>query len=77
MSDRLLEQCINIKFCGKLGKSTSETLQMLTEAYGADAMKNSSVFEWHKRFKQGREDVKDDERSGHLKTHQTDENCSL
>jgi hypothetical protein len=33
------EQCINIKFCAKLGKSTSETMQMLTEAYGADAMK--------------------------------------
>jgi hypothetical protein len=43
MSDRLLEQRINIKFCAKLGKSTSETLQMLTEVYGADAMKKSSV----------------------------------
>jgi hypothetical protein len=50
MSDSLLEQHINIKFCEKLGKSASETLQMLTEAYGADAMKKSNVFEWHKRF---------------------------
>jgi hypothetical protein len=49
MGDRLLKQSINIKFCAKLGKSTSETLQMLTEAYGADAMKKSSVFEWHKK----------------------------
>jgi hypothetical protein len=40
MSDRLLEQHIIIKFCAKFGKSASETLQMLTEAYGADAMKN-------------------------------------
>jgi hypothetical protein len=39
MSDRLLEQRINITFRVKFGKSTSETLQMLTEAYGADAMK--------------------------------------
>jgi hypothetical protein len=39
LSDRLLEQRINIKFCAKSGKSASETLQMLTEAYGADAMK--------------------------------------
>jgi hypothetical protein len=37
---------------------------MLTEAYGTDAMKKSSVFEWHKRFKEDREDVKDDERTG-------------
>jgi hypothetical protein len=49
MRDRLLKQHINIKFCVKLGKSASESLQMLTEAYGADAMKTSSVFEWHKR----------------------------
>jgi hypothetical protein len=73
-SDGLLEQHINIKFCAKLGKSASETLQILTEAYGADALKKSSVFEWHKRFKEGQEDVKDDERTGCLKTHQTDEN---
>jgi hypothetical protein len=59
MGDRLLEQRINIKFCAKLNKSASETLQMLIEAYGADAMKKSSVSEWHKRFKEGREDVKD------------------
>jgi hypothetical protein len=74
MSDRLLEQHINITFCAKLGKSASETLHMLTEAYGTDAMNKSSVFEWHKRFKEGRDDVKDDERTGRPKTHQTDEN---
>lgn len=39
MSDRLLEQRTNIKFCAKLGKSASETVQMLTEVYGVDAMK--------------------------------------
>jgi hypothetical protein len=74
MSDRLLEERINIEFCAKLGKSASETLQMLTEANGADAMKKSSVFEWHKRIKEGREDLKDDKRTGRVKTHRTDEN---
>jgi hypothetical protein len=68
------QQHINIKFCAMLDKSVSETLQMLTEACGADAMKKSSVFEWHKRFKEGREDVKDDKRAGHPKTHRIDEN---
>jgi hypothetical protein len=77
MSDRLLEQRINTKFCAKLGKSECETLQMLTEAYGADAVKKSSVFEWHDSFKQSRENVKDDERTGRPKTHRRDENCSL
>jgi hypothetical protein len=77
MSDRLLEQRINIKFCAKFGKSVSDTLQMLTEVYDADAMKKSSVFEWHKRLKEGRKYVKDDERTGRPKTHWTDENGSL
>jgi hypothetical protein len=77
MSDRLLEQRINIKFCAKLGKSASKTVQMLTEAYVADAMKKSTVFEWHKRFKENWEDVKDDERNGRQKTHRTDEYGSL
>jgi hypothetical protein len=47
---------------------------MLTEAYGADAMKKSGVFEWHKRFKEDRKDVKDGERTGCPKTDRTDEN---
>jgi len=74
MHDKRLEQRINIKFCAKLGKSASETLQLLKEAYGAAAMKKTMVFEWHKRFKAGRDDVKDDERSGRPRTRRTDEN---
>ena len=34
-------------------------------------MKKSSVFEWHRRFKEGREDVQDDPRSGQSKTQRT------
>jgi hypothetical protein len=36
-------------------------------------MKKLSVFDWHKRFKEGQKDVKDDERTGHLKIPWTDE----
>jgi hypothetical protein len=46
---------------------------MLTEAYGADAMKKVSVLGWHKMFKDGPEDVKDDKRTGRPKTNRTDE----
>jgi hypothetical protein len=45
MSDKNLEQSINIKFCVKIGKSASETLAILTLAYGEYTMKKSSVFE--------------------------------
>jgi hypothetical protein len=63
MSDKNLEQWINIKFCVKIGRSASETLALLTAAYGEYAMKKSSVSEWHRRFKEG-QDVQDDPRSG-------------
>jgi len=74
MSDKNLEQRINIKFCVKIGKGASERLALLTVAYGEYAMKKSSVFEWHGRFKKGREDVQDDPRSGQPKTQRTDAN---
>jgi len=45
MSDKNLEQRINIKFRVKIGKSASEMLALLTVAYGKCAMKKSSVFE--------------------------------
>jgi hypothetical protein len=67
MSDENLEQRINIKFCVNTGKSYNETLALLIEAYGDYAIKKSSVFEWHRRFKEGREDVQDDPRMGSQK----------
>jgi hypothetical protein len=74
MSDKNLEQRINIKFCVKIGKSASETLALLTVVYGEYAMKKLSVFEWHRRFKEGREDVLGDPRSGQPKTQRTETN---
>jgi hypothetical protein len=53
MSDKNLEQRINIKFRVKSGKSATETLVLLTVAYGKYAIKKLSVFEWHRRFKEG------------------------
>jgi hypothetical protein len=58
----------------KIGKSSSETLAILTVACGEYTMRKSSVFEWHRRFKEGREDVQDDPRSGQPKTQRTDAN---
>jgi hypothetical protein len=64
MSDKNLEKQINIKFSVKIGKSASETLALLTVAYGEYTMKKLIVFEWHRPFKEGQEDVQDDPRSG-------------
>jgi hypothetical protein len=57
MSDKNLEQQINIEFCVKVGKSANETLAVLTLAYGKYTCKISSVSEEQKQFKEGREDV--------------------
>ena len=46
---------------------------MLQTAFGASCMNRASVFEWHKRFKEGRESVRDDERFGKSKKVRTPE----
>jgi len=48
---------------------------LLSEAYGGEAMKKSSVSERFKRFKGSCENVEDDERSGHPRSHRTNENA--
>ena len=69
-----LEEWYAVKFCFKLGKNaTKETYRMLQTAFGASCMNQASVFEWHKRFKEGRESVRDDERCGRSKEINTPE----
>ena len=63
-----LEERYAIKFCFKLGKNAAtETYGMLQTVFGASCMNRASVFEWHKRFKEGKESVRDDERCGRSK----------
>ena len=59
-----LEERYAIKLCFKLGKKATETYEMLQTAFQPSYMNRASVFEWHKRFKEGRESVTDDERCG-------------
>ena len=62
-----------IKICFKLGKNATEMYGMLQTAFGASCMNRASVFEWHKRFKEGRESVRDDERCAKSKEVNTPE----
>ena len=66
-----LEERHAIKFCFKLGKNATEMYGMLQTAFGASCMNRVSVFEWHKRFKEARESVRDDERYGRSKEVRT------
>ena len=59
-----IEQRYNIKFCMKLGKSPTETYQLLEQVYGDNSLSRRRVFEWHRRFREGQESVEDEHRSG-------------
>jgi len=58
------EQRICIKFCFKIGKTATETYQLLQQAYGEDAMGHTQVFDWFRRLKEGAPSVKQNE--GHV-----------
>jgi hypothetical protein len=51
----------------KIGRSASETLALLTVAIVENTMKKSSVFEWHRLFKEGREMCKTTQEVGSQK----------
>jgi hypothetical protein len=52
--DGKLEQCVCIKFFVKLGKSETEIVEMLREAFEEHSLSRTAVSEWHSRFKAGR-----------------------
>ena len=68
-----LEERYAIKLCFKLGKNATETYGLLQTAFRASCKNRASVFEWHKRFKEGRESVRDNERCGRSKEVRTPE----
>ena len=68
-----MEERYAIKLCFKLGKNATETYGMLQTAFRPSCMKRASVLEWHKRFKEGRKSVRDDERCGRSKEVNTSE----
>jgi hypothetical protein len=62
---------IEQRVCMKLGKSATETLEMLHEAFGGLSLSRIAVFDWHSRFKAGKMSVEDDECSGQPSTSKT------
>ena len=52
------EQKVCIKFCVRLGKTGSETFEMLKQAFGDSYMSRSRTFEWYVLFKNGRTSIR-------------------
>ena len=72
MQSDTLEERYTIKLGFKLGKNATETYGMLQTAFRPSCMKRASVFEGHKRFKEGREPLRN-ERCGRSKEVNTPE----
>ena len=67
-----------IKLCFKHAKNAAtETYGMLQTAFRPSCMNRASVFKWHKRFKEARESMRDDERCGRSKEVSTPELVGL
>ena len=58
------EQHICIKFCFEIGKTTMQTYQLLQQTYAEVAMGRTQVFDWFRRFKEGRTSVGSDPHTG-------------
>ena len=65
MQSDTLEERYAIKLCEKMPQKRMECFRLLLE--------HLAVFEWHKRFKEGGESVRDDERCGRSKEVNTPE----
>jgi len=69
-----VERCVNVKFYVKLGKSSTEMYDLLKKVYGDECLSRTQVFEWFNRFKEGREEIGEDQRPDRLSTSNTDAN---
>ena len=67
------EQSICIKFCFKIGKTETETYQLLQQAFSEDAVGRTQVFDWFRLFKERRTSVEIDLRSGRPSTSRNEE----
>ncbi|BFZ13051.1 hypothetical protein BsWGS_16090 [Bradybaena similaris] len=69
-------QRICINFCQKLGDTFTETYEKLHKVYGDECMSRTRVFEWFKRFQDGRENVESDHRSGRPVTSRSEKHIA-
>ena len=66
-----IEQPISLKFLVWIGKTPIEIFKLLQEVYRYSTMSRTWIFGWHRRFREGREDVEDDPRNKRPTTSRT------
>jgi len=70
------KQLVANKFCCKVDFSATKTVELIQKAYGDAALSRTTISEWHRRFRGGRESAKGDESSGRPTTSRTDDNIA-
>jgi hypothetical protein len=71
------EQRVATKFCFKAGLSATETLVLVQQVNGNEALNRSNVFRWYSRFRDGRELIKDDVSGGRPKSTRTEASMAV
>ena len=61
----------------KIGKTFTETFQMLQQAYGEDCLSRTQCHEWYQRFKSGRTSIEGDPKSGRPSTSMDDDHVEI
>jgi hypothetical protein len=64
----LTKQCMCVKFCFKLGKTFTETFEMLQKVFGDETTSRTRTYEWYRRFKDSQTSTEDDPHSGRPST---------
>jgi len=72
-----IEQRCVIKYFVKVNEKCNKVYKNLRNVYGDEAMSRTRVYESYNQFKNGREDVFDDERSGRPKTGREETNIII
>lgn len=74
--DNVTEQRIVIKFLQREGETAANVYRRLRNVYSKNSMSQPRVYEWFKRFRDGRKSTENDVRSGRPATAVTDENVA-
>ena len=67
----------NIKFLTRLDWKPVKIIEALQQVYGDSAPCRAVVYDWIKRFKEGRQQIEDDPREGRPSTSKSQENIKL
>ena len=67
-STERMEQRAVIKFCIKVGMTPTDTWKIFNRPKEGSSCSRTLVFEWHRRFREGRVEVTDDARPGRPST---------